>query len=35
MKNYQIEFDKWLASDKLTESERSELLSIQNDEETK
>ena len=35
MKNYQIEFEKWLASDKLTESERSELLSIQNDEETK
>ena len=35
MKNYQIEFEKWLASDKLTESERAELLSIQNDEETK
>ena len=35
MKNYQIEFEKWLASDKLTESERRELLSIQNDEETK
>ena len=35
MKNYQIEFDKWLASDKLTEEERAELLSIQNDEETK
>ena len=35
MKNYQIEFEKWLASDKLTESERGELLSIQNDEETK
>ncbi len=35
MKNYQIEFEKWLASDKLTEEERSELLSIQNDEETK
>ena len=35
MKNYQIEFDKWLASDKLTSEERAELLSIQNDEETK
>ena len=35
MKNYQIEFDKWLASDKLTADERAELLSIQNDEETK
>ena len=35
MKNYQIEFEKWLASDKLTEEERNELLSIQNDEETK
>lgn len=35
MKNYQIEFDKWLASDKLTEEERAELISIQNDEETK
>ena len=35
MKNYQIEFEKWLASDKLTDSERAELLSIQNDEETK
>ena len=35
MKNYQIEFEKWLASDKLTEEERRELLSIQNDEETK
>ena len=35
MKNYQIEFEKWLASDKLTENERRELLSIQNDEETK
>ena len=35
MKNYQIEFEKWLASDKLTESERAELLSIQNDEEIK
>lgn len=35
MKNYQIEFEKWLASDKLTPDERAELLSIQNDEETK
>ncbi len=35
MKNYQIEFDKWLASDKLSPEERAELLSIQNDEETK
>ena len=35
MKNYQLEYEKWLASDKLTESERNELLSIQNDEETK
>ena len=35
MKNYQIEFEKWLASDKLTDSERNELLSIRNDEETK
>ena len=35
MKNYQIEFEKWLASDKLTEDERAELISIQNDEETK
>lgn len=35
MKNYQIEFEKWLASDKLTEIERAELLSIQNDEEIK
>ena len=35
MKNYQIEFEKWLASDKLTREERAELLSIQNDEETK
>ena len=35
MKNYQIEFEKWLASDKLTDIERAELLSIQNDEETK
>ena len=35
MKNYQLEYEKWLASDKLTEAERAELLSIQNDEETK
>ncbi len=35
MKNYQVEYDKWLASDKLTEEERSELSSISNDEETK
>lgn len=35
MKKYQLEYEKWLASDKLTESERNELLSIQNDEETK
>ena len=35
MKNYQIEFDKWLASDKLSAEERAELISIQNDEETK
>ena len=35
MKNYQIEFEKWLASDKLTAEERAELISIQNDEETK
>ena len=35
MKNYQIEFDKWLASDKLSPEERAELLSIRDDEETK
>jgi len=35
MKKYQIEYEKWLASDKLTADERAELLSIQNDEETK
>ena len=35
MKNYQIEFDKWLASDTLTAEEKAEILSIQSDEETK
>ena len=35
MKNYQIEYEKWLASDKLSAEERAELISIQNDEETK
>ena len=35
MKSYQIEFDKWLASDKLSPEERAELLSIRDDEETK
>ena len=35
MKNYQLEFDKWLASDTLTAEEKAEILSIQSDEETK
>ncbi len=35
MKNYQAEYEKWLASDKLNDSERAELISIANDEETK
>ena len=35
MKNYQLEYEKWLASDALTEEEKAELLSIQNDEEAK
>ncbi len=35
MKNYQAEYEKWLASDKLTEEERAELLAIKNDEESK
>ena len=35
MKNYQIEFDKWINSDVLNAEEKAELLSIKNDEETK
>ena len=35
MKSYQIEFEKWLNSDVLSAEEKAELLSIQNDEETK
>ena len=35
MKNYQVEYEKWLASDTLTATEKAELLSIANDEETK
>ena len=35
MKNYQIEFDKWLASPVLTPDEKAELLSIKDNEELK
>ncbi len=35
MKNYQIEFDKWLNSPVLTAEEKNELLAIKNDEEQK
>ncbi len=35
MKNYQVEYEKWLTSDKLTEEERAELASISSDEEIK
>ena len=35
MKNYQLEYEKWLASDVLNEEEKAELMSIANDEETK
>ncbi len=35
MKNYQLEYEKWLASDKLTDEERNELILIKDDEETK
>ena len=35
MKNYQLEYEKWLASDVLNEEEKAELISIANDEETK
>ena len=35
MKNYEIEYKRWLASDKLSDAERDELISIENDEETK
>jgi len=35
MKKYQIEYEKWLASEVLTEQEKAELLSIANDEEAK
>ena len=35
MKNYQIEFDKWLASPVLTPDEKAELLSIKDNEEQK
>ncbi len=35
MKNYQAEFEKWLASDKLSVAERAELLSIRDDENLK
>ena len=35
MKNYQIEFDKWLNSPVLTAEEKNELLAIANDEEKK
>lgn len=35
MKNYQIEFDKWLNSPVLTAEEKNELLAIANDEEAK
>jgi len=35
MKNYNLEFEKWLNSDVLTEDEHKELVSIMNDEEAK
>ena len=35
MKNYEIEYKRWLASDKLSDAERDELISIENDEEAK
>ena len=35
MRNYNVEFKRWLAFDGLTDDERSELLKIENDEETK
>ena len=35
MKNYEIEYRRWLDSDKLSEAEREELISIANDEEAK
>ncbi len=35
MNNYNAEFERWLASDALTDAERSELASIKNNEETK
>ena len=35
MKNYQLEYEKWLASDVLNDEERAELVSISNNEELK
>ena len=35
MKNYEIEYRRWLDSDKLSDAEREELISIANDEEAK
>ncbi len=35
MKNYQVEYEKWLASDVLSKEEKTELLSIRDDEEAK
>ena len=35
MKNYEIEYRRWLDSDKLSEAEREELISIADDEEAK
>ena len=35
MNNYELEYQKWLACDSLSQEERAELISIQNDEEAK